>query len=172
MICTAGATQVTDLSSPHWSAKLFWCVDILASIWPHGPCLLADRCFDVACAIYINSIHAMQWPDGGAWLALAWHLLDDLTHNSFLTRWSMNAQKTFFSEILECARFEAHGHAIANPTCLSRVTVLSLLFGDICVQANKMPEGPLFKAVGKGDVEASVLAIRASRKSQIISRQP
>ena len=36
------------------------------------------------------------------------------------------------------------------------------LFGNICVQANKMSEGPLFKAARKGDVEASVAAICAA----------
>ena len=72
--------------------------------------LLADRCFDVACAIYKNSIHAMQWPDGGAWmlgsdcrawLTFALHLFDDLTHISFLTRCQWTLKNLFFSEILD-----------------------------------------------------------------------
>ena len=45
--------------------------------------------------------------------------------------------------------------AIAKPACLSRVT---FLFNNICVQANKMPTGPLFTAAQKGDVEASIVS--------------
>ena len=88
IVCTLifGTLLVRWYPSVHMAARtLFACRS-----------LPRDRCSDVACAIYKNSIHAMQWPDGGAWLALASHLFDDLTHNSFLTRWSMNAQNTFF----------------------------------------------------------------------------
>ena len=55
--------------------------------------------------------------------------------------------------------------AIAKPTCPSRIT---FLFGDICVQVNKMSEGPLFKATGKGDVEANIAVIRATGQLQTI----
>ena len=58
---------------------------------------------------------------------------------------------------------------IAKSTCLLRIT---FLFDNICVQANKMSEGPLFKAAEKGDVEASVLAIRETAQLQTMHRPP
>ena len=59
--------------------------------------------------------------------------------------------------------------AIAKPTCLSRVT---FSFIDICVQANKMPKGHLFKATEEGDIEASIGAIRATGQLQTMHRPP
>ena len=59
--------------------------------------------------------------------------------------------------------------SIAKPTCLSRVT---FSFIDICVQANKMSKGRLFKAAEEGDTKASIGTIRANGQLQTMHRPP
>ena len=49
---------------------------------------------------------------------------------------------------------------------------MTFLFGDIGVQANKMPKGPLFKAAEEGDTKASIGAIRANGQLQTMHRPP
>ena len=64
---------------------------------------------------------------------------------------------------------EVHERSIVIPACFPPATYL---FGDICVQANKMRGGTLYKAAANGNLEASVAAIRSIGQLLTVSHTP
>ena len=85
-----------------------------------------------------------------------------------LTQYRFKDLQTILDGILVRSVLGVHGRAVAKPACLSRLT---LLFDDICVQANKkMPKGPLYDAAEKGDVEASIAVIHVTGQLQTLPR--